>query len=66
MRSADDRIIGLESADYADGISEAAIVTTSGIREVGHETGASLVAFALAGDGSETTDRLRVVGRPWR
>ncbi len=55
VRSADDRIVGLESADYADGIAEAAIVTTSGIREVGHETGASLVAFALAGDGSETT-----------
>ena len=55
VRSADDRIVGLESADYADGISEAAIVTTSGIREVGHETGASLVAFALAGDGDETT-----------
>lgn len=55
VRSADDRIVGLESADYSDGISEAAIVTTSGVREVGHETGASLVAFALAGDGSETT-----------
>lgn len=55
VRSADDRVVGLESADYADGISEAAIVTTSGIREVGHETGASLVAFALASDGVETT-----------
>lgn len=55
VRSADDRVVGLESADYADGISEAAIVTTNGIREVGHETGASLVAFALASDGSETT-----------
>ncbi len=54
-RGADSRIIGIESADYGDGISEAAIVTTSGIRSAGQETGASLVAYALASDGSETT-----------
>jgi PmbA protein len=46
---------GVESADYADALSLSAISTTTGIRSAGAETSVYLGAYALAGDGDETT-----------
>jgi len=53
-RGADPRISGVESADYADSIAAAAVVTTTGIRAAARETGAYVVASVLASDGDET------------
>lgn len=54
VRAADSRIAGIESAEYADGISEAAIATSTGIRSSGRETSCYLATYALATDGDET------------
>jgi PmbA protein len=54
LLAADPRITGVESCDYADSLSEAAIVTTTGIRRASRDTGCELVAYSLAGDGDET------------
>ena len=51
----DPRIVGIESADYADSTSAAAIVSTNGIRVCSSETTSYLGAYVLAGDESETT-----------
>jgi len=53
-RAADSRISAVESADYADSISAAAVVTTTGIRAAARETGAYVSASVLAVDGDET------------
>ena len=53
-RAADDRIIGVESSDYADSLVEEVIVTTNGIRAASRETGAYVSVYALASDGTET------------
>jgi PmbA protein len=52
---ADPRMVGLESADYADSVGASAIASTTGIRAAGAETSAFLGSWALAGDGAETT-----------
>ena len=39
VRAADPRIVGVESAEYADSLAEAAIVTTTGIRRATRSTG---------------------------
>ncbi|HET6950940.1 MAG TPA: TldD/PmbA family protein [Acidimicrobiales bacterium] len=52
--AADPRITGVESCDYGDSRSEAAIATTTGIRRATRESGCSLVAYSLAGDGDDT------------
>ena len=52
--AADPRISGIESAEYADAISEAAIATTTGIRSVGSETSCYLATYAMAAEGSDT------------
>ncbi len=52
--AADPRIIGVESAEYADAVAESAVVTTTGIRSTSRETGCHLSAHVLAGDGDET------------
>jgi PmbA protein len=54
LLSADPRITGVESCDYADSLSEAAIVTTTGVRRASRDTGCELVAYSLAGDDEET------------
>lgn len=54
-RSLDQRIVGLESADYADSTSAAAISSTRGIRVASSETTTYLGAYVLAGDDEETT-----------
>jgi PmbA protein len=55
VRAGDPRMKGVESADYADALSLSAISTTTGIRSAGAETSVYLGAYALAGDGDETT-----------
>jgi PmbA protein len=54
LLAADPRITGVESCDYGDSLSEAAVVTTTGIRRTSRATGCELVAYSLAGDGDET------------
>ena len=52
---ADPRMVGLESADYADSVAASAIVSTTGVRASGRETSAFLGSWALAGGDDETT-----------
>ena len=54
VRAADGRISGVESADYADGVSEGAVVTTTGIRAVSRETSCYVSAYCLATEGDDT------------
>lgn len=51
----DSRILGVESAEYADSLMTSAIVTTEGIVSHAVESMCSLVSSALAGDGDEVT-----------
>jgi len=53
-RAADERISGIESAEYSDSITESAVATTTGIRATGRETGCFLSAYALAEQDGET------------
>jgi len=53
-RNADPRISGVESADYADSIASAAVVTTTGIRAAARETGAYVSSSVMASEGDET------------
>ena len=50
----DQRIIGVESADYADSISASAIVSTSGIRVAECDTSCHLTAFSIANADDDT------------
>ena len=54
VRSGDERIVGIETAEYADSVSEAVIVTTTGIRSGGRESTCDIVCYALAEEGDET------------
>jgi PmbA protein len=51
--AADPRISGIESAEYMDGLAEAAVATTTGIRSVGRETSCYVATYAMAGDGDD-------------
>ena len=53
-KAGDARIIGLESAEYADSMGTSVVVTTTGVRSGGSETVADLVAYALAEENGET------------
>ena len=53
-RVGDSRIIGVESADYSDSISESAVMTSTGISAASRETGCSLTAYSLAEENNET------------
>jgi PmbA protein len=53
VRAADPRIVGFESCDYGDSLSEAAVVTTTGIRRTTRATGCEAVAYPLAASGDE-------------
>src|SRR5207244_3954671 len=55
-RAADPRVSGIESADYADSLAEAAVVTTTGIRTAARETGCYVTVSVLATEGDETQD----------
>jgi PmbA protein len=54
IRAADGRIVGVESADYADTATEVVIATTTGLRRASRYTGCEIVGFSLAGDDDET------------
>ncbi|HEV2760769.1 MAG TPA: TldD/PmbA family protein [Acidimicrobiales bacterium] len=54
VRAADPRIRGVESADYGDTLSESAIASTEGVRATTRRSGCSIVASAMAGEGTET------------
>lgn len=51
---ADPRITGIESAEYMDGLAEAAVATTTGIRSVGRDTSCYVATYAMAGEGGDT------------
>jgi len=52
--AADPRMSGLESAEYVDAMSAVAIVSTTGVRSAGRESGCYLMVYALAAEGDET------------
>lgn len=54
LRAADGRITGVESADYADGVSEGAVVTTTGVRTSSRESSCYVSAACVASDGDDT------------
>jgi PmbA protein len=54
VRGADPRISGIESAEYVDSISEAAIATTTGVRSVSRDTGCYVATYAMAEERGET------------
>jgi PmbA protein len=53
-RAGDPRILGVESAEYVDGVQEYAIVSTAGIRATGRETGCYLSVSSLAEQDGDT------------
>lgn len=54
VRAQDGRITGVEAADYADGVSEGAVITTSGIRAASRETSCYVSTYCVAQDGDDT------------
>lgn len=54
VRAADSRIRGVESAEYGDSSGESAIASTTGVRASSRRTSCSIVASAMAGEGTET------------
>ena len=52
--AADDRISGIESADYVDSIFESAVATSTGVSSVTRDTACYLSSYALAEEGAET------------
>lgn len=54
VRARDPRITGVEAADYADGVSEGAVVTTTGIRAASRETSCYVSTYCVAADGGDT------------
>ena len=54
VRARDARISGVESADYADGISEGAVVSTTGIRTSARESSCYVSAHCVAQEGDDT------------
>src|SRR5437764_14530609 len=53
-RAADDRIRGVETAEYGDAAVEAAVVSSTGVHAHVRRTVCSIYAYALAGEGAET------------
>jgi PmbA protein len=54
VRAADERISGVESVEYADTVSEACVVTSTGIRVSGRDTACYVGAYPLATAGGDT------------
>jgi PmbA protein len=54
VTAGDARIIGVESADYVDAISAGAVISTTGIRHAGRDSGCYVAAYSLASEGDET------------
>lgn len=55
VRAGDPRILGVEAAEYADGVHTSVVASTTGVRSGERATSCSLVAYSLAGDGDEVT-----------
>lgn len=53
-QNGDPRVVLVESADYADASGEAVVVSTTGIRVGGRDSGSYVSAAVIAGDDSET------------
>ncbi|CAN5771420.1 TldD/PmbA family protein [soil metagenome] len=54
VRATDRRITGVESSDYADDVSEGAVVTSTGIRTSSRESSCYVSAACVAADGDDT------------
>lgn len=54
VRAADGRIRGVETAEYSDASSEAAVASSTGVRAYARRTTCSLYAYAIAGEGTDT------------
>lgn len=54
VRAADPRITGVDAADFDDGISESAVVSTSGIRTASRDASCYVSASCVATDGDDT------------
>lgn len=54
VKAADRRITGVDAADYADGVSEGAVVTTTGIRSVSRDANCYVSVSCVASDGDDT------------
>ena len=54
LRSSDARITGVDAADYADGVSEGAVVTTTGIRSYARDSSCYVSASCVAEEGGDT------------
>jgi len=54
VRAEDPRITGIEAADYADGVSEGAVVSTTGIRAASRDTSCYVSAYCIAQDHDDT------------
>ncbi len=54
VRAGDPRITGVESADYADGVSESAVVTTTGIRTASRESSCYVSVYYVAQEDGDT------------
>ena len=54
VKGADPRITGVESAEYVDSVGDMAVVTSTGIRTSGRETGCYVAAYVLAEEGGDT------------
>lgn len=54
VRAADPRIRGVEMAEYGDSTGESAIASTTGVRVTSRRSSCSIVASAMAGEGTET------------
>ena len=63
-RNADPRISGVESADYADSIASAAVVTTTGIRAAARRDRGIRLGVGDGLRGRRDADGVRVLGRP--
>lgn len=50
----DERIIGAESSEFVDSVSEAAVVTNTGIRVSGRDSGCYLSTYVLAEEDGDT------------
>ncbi len=54
VRASDRRITGIDAADYADGVSEGAVVTTTGIRAASRDSSCYVSVSCVARDGDDT------------
>ena len=54
LRASDQRISAVDSADYSDGVSESAVVSTAGVRTMARNTACHVSASCIATQGADT------------